>query len=201
MESKSLILATRNRHKVKELAEQLTASWTVQSLADLPPLPEIEETGLTFQDNATLKAVGISKHVPSLVLADDSGLEVDSLDGAPGVFSARYAGSPSNDSNNNAKLLKELESKGALKPEQRRARFRCVLVVAQAGKVVSSFDGTVEGHVDLILRGTNGFGYDPLFIPDGHDRSFGELNNEIKAGISHRARALAQFLSWAKTHS
>lgn len=197
MKSKTLTLATRNRHKVSELAHQLSSTWTVKSVADYEGLPEIEETGETFLANATLKAVGISKHVEGLVMADDSGLEVDALGGGPGVYSARYAGLPSNDAKNNEKLLHELELQGAVAPKQRRARFRCVLVVAEKGEVVESFDGTVEGHIDTSLRGTNGFGYDPLFIPDGHEQSFGELSNDVKAGISHRARALTKFLAWA----
>jgi XTP/dITP diphosphohydrolase len=196
MPSRILTLATRNRHKVTELAEQMPPSWKVQSVANIAGLPEIEETGATFLANATLKAEGISRHVPGLVLADDSGLEVDALSGAPGVYSARYAGQPTSDAKNNEKLLKELDEKGATQPEQRKARFRCVLVVAEQGKTIASFDGTVEGHVAAELSGSHGFGYDPLFIPDGYTESFGSLSSEIKAHISHRAKAMAQFLSW-----
>lgn len=196
MSSRLLTLATRNRHKVTELAQQLASGWNVKSIADYESLPEIEESGETFQANAALKAVGISKHVSGLVLADDSGLEVDILSGAPGVYSARYAGLPSDDAKNNAKLLKELEKAVAKTPRQRSARFRCVLVLAKEGQVVESFDGACEGHIDFSQRGTNGFGYDPLFIPDGYEQSFGELSAEVKAEISHRARALAKFLAW-----
>ncbi|PAW76360.1 MAG: non-canonical purine NTP pyrophosphatase, RdgB/HAM1 family [Verrucomicrobia bacterium Tous-C9LFEB] len=197
MPRRTLTLATRNRHKVTELAQQLSAGWEVKSIADYAALPHVEEDGDTFQANAALKAVEISRHVPGFVLADDSGLEVDILGGAPGVYSARYAGLPSNDANNNKKLLVELEKANALTVDKRRARFRCVLVLAADGQSVESFEGSCEGHIDLTLRGTNGFGYDPLFIPDGYSQSFGELANETKAEISHRARALAKFLHWA----
>lgn len=199
MPSCILTLATRNRHKVMELAQQLAAGWDVKSVMDYEGLPEIEENGDTFQANAALKALGISRHVPGFVLADDSGLEVDILGGDPGVYSARYAGLPSNDAKNNQKLLVELEKAVAKTPQQRRARFRCVLVLAEAGQVVASFDGACEGAIDFALRGTNGFGYDPLFVPEGYTESFGELSNEIKAQISHRARAVEKFLSWART--
>lgn len=198
MSSHLLTLATRNRHKVTELAAQLTDLWQVKSVADYDALPEVAETGKTFEANAILKAREISRHVPGVVLADDSGLEVDALSGAPGVYSARYAGEPSNDVRNNEKLLAELDKAGALSVEKRSARFRCALALASGGEIVATFDGTCEGHIDFALRGTNGFGYDPLFIPDGHTQSFGELSNDIKANISHRARALACFLKWAK---
>lgn len=198
MKSKSLTLATRNAHKVRELAAMLPPEWSVRSIADIPGLPEIEETGSTFLANATLKAAGISRHVEGLVMADDSGLEVDALGGAPGVYSARYAGLPSNDANNNAKLLRELEALGAMTPDKRRARFRCVLVLAEGDKVVASFDGTCEGCINILQSGANGFGYDPLFIPDNFSLSFGELPDETKAKISHRSRALAKFLEWAR---
>src|ERR1700744_6583520 len=165
MERKTLCIATRNAHKVEEMAGVLAPYWTVKSSIDYPELEEIEETGGTFLENATLKAQITSATVPDFVLADDSGLECDALDGAPGVFSARYGGIPSSAERNNAKLLQELERVGAATPQQRNARFRCVLVLAKEGQVVASFEGACEGTIALGPKGTHGFGYDPLFIP------------------------------------
>jgi len=199
MESKSLCLATRNRHKVVELAEKLSASWQVKSVADFPDLPEVEETGATFRANASLKARGVSRLVPGYVLADDSGLEVKALDGAPGVYSARYAGLPSDDLKNNEKLLAELASRNFLKPRERAARFVCVLVVALGGDIIRDFTGTCEGTILHEPRGKHGFGYDPLFMPVGHDRTLAELGSEIKNQISHRAKAVDQFIAWSRT--
>lgn len=195
MQRKTLYLATRNAHKVRELQSMLSGTfWDVRSLADVPHAPEVAETGDTFLANANLKAEAISLCVPEhYVLADDSGLEVDALHGAPGVWSARYAGLPSNDANNNAKLLKELEGKA-----ERTARFQCVLALARAGNVLSNFRGTCEGHIIDQPNGANGFGYDPLFIPEGHSETFGQLPDSVKAQISHRARALAQFVEWSR---
>ena len=161
---------------------------------------EIEETGDTFLANATLKAVATSQVVPDYVLADDSGLECDALNGAPGVFSARYGGIPSSSERNIAKLLQELERAGATTPQQRSARFRCVLVLAKEGEVVASFDGACEGMIGLGPKGTNGFGYDPLFIPQGYARTFGQLSEKTKMTLSHRGLALKKFLEWCKAN-
>ena len=198
MESKSLCLATRNRHKVAELAEKLSG-WQVKSVADYPDLPEVEETGATFRANASLKARGVSRFVPGYVLADDSGLEVKALACAPGVYSARYAGLPSNDLKNNEKLLAELASRNFLKPPERAARFVCVLVVAREGEIIRDFTGTCEGMILHEPRGKQGFGYDPLFMPAGYDRTLAELGSEIKNRISHRAKAVDQFIAWSRT--
>lgn len=195
---KALCLATRNRHKARELTHKLGVAWSVSILADYPHLPEVEETAETFLGNATLKAVEISRHVSGLVLADDSGLEVDALQGAPGVWSARYAGLPSNDENNNRKLIQELERVGAKTPAQCRGRYHCVLAVAEAGRALKFFDGVCEGHITPHPLGNNGFGYDPYFIPDGYEQTFGELADEIKAKISHRAQATEKFLAWIR---
>jgi XTP/dITP diphosphohydrolase len=201
MKSKTLILATRNIHKLEELKAMLGEEWEVQSVADYPELPEIEETGTTFLENATLKAVGISRHVEELVLADDSGLEVEALGGEPGVHSAHYAGFPRSDAKNNRKVLDLLKNKNLFKPEERRARFVCVLALARAGELVESFTGTCEGHLGLHQSGQKGFGYDPIFIPDGHRESFGQLSTQIKNRLSHRAVAFAKFRDWVKlTH-
>jgi XTP/dITP diphosphohydrolase len=199
MERKTLCIATRNPHKAHELASVLAPFWVVKCSADYPEISEeIEETGDTFLANATLKAVATSQAIADDALADDSGLEVDALNGSPGVFSARYGGIPSSAEKNNAKLLEELAKAGALAPEQRRARFRCVLVLARAGEVLASFDGVCEGTIILAPKGTNGFGYDPLFVPAGYTRTFSQLIEKTKTTLSHRGQALKKFLAWLK---
>jgi XTP/dITP diphosphohydrolase len=191
-----LLVATGNRHKTEEIQAMLGDNYTVTDLSTHPDLPEVEETGTTFLENATLKAVEISKLISGMVLSDDSGLEVDALGGAPGVYSARFAGENSTDTANNNKLLKELEG-----IENRTARFRCVMVLAEAGKVLTSFDGAVEGKIIHAAQGDAGFGYDPLFVPDGHNLTFAELGSDIKNGLSHRARALEQLTPWLAQHT
>ena len=201
MDKKTLCIATRNAHKAHEMAPVLAPFWEVKCSADYPEmkdLEEIEETGDTFLANATLKAVATSQVVTDYVLADDSGLECDILEGAPGVFSARYGGIPSSVEKNNAKLLQELDRVGAKTPQQRAARFRCVLVLAKGSEVLASFDGTCEGTITLGPKGTNGFGYDPLFVPQGYARTFGQLTEKTKASLSHRALALKKFVQWCK---
>jgi XTP/dITP diphosphohydrolase len=200
---RTICIATRNANKVQELTPVLAPFWTVKSSADYPEMAEhedIEETGDTFLANATIKAVATSQVVEDYVLADDSGLECDALDGAPGVFSARYGGIPSSAERNNAKLLQELQRVAATTPQQRSARFRCVLVLARAGELISSFEGACEGTIALGPKGGNGFGYDPLFIPQGYARTFGQLTEKTKMSLSHRALALKQFLDWCKAN-
>ena len=136
--------------------------------------------------------------IPDYVLADESGLECDALDGAPGVFSARYGGIPSSTEKNNAKLLQELGRVDASTPQQRAGRYRCVLVLAKEGEVLASFDGACEGTIALGPKGTSGFGYDPLFIPQGYARTFGQLTEKTKNQLSHRAIALKKFVQWCK---
>jgi XTP/dITP diphosphohydrolase len=182
-----LILATRNSHKTREFAEILADGFKVYDLADAVELPAVEETGLTFKANAILKAVEASKHFEELVVADDSGLEVDALDGAPGIYSARYAGEHATGEANVAKLLGELR-KGD--PGLRSARFRCSLALARGGQILGIFDGTVEGTIVGAPRGRAGFGYDPVFQPLGFNQTFGELSSTEKNRISHRARAI-----------
>ena len=199
MERKTLCIATRNLHKAHELATVLAPFWEVKCSADYPEIDEeIEETGDTFLANATLKAVATSRAIPDYVLADDSGLEVDALAGAPGVFSARYGGIPSSTEKNNAKLLEELARGGATLPEQRKARYRCVLVLAREGQALSSFDGACEGTIAPGPKGTSGFGYDPLFVPAGYVKTFGQLTDKTKTSLSHRALALKKFTAWCK---
>jgi len=203
MEKKTLCIATRNTHKTAEMAPVLSPFWEVKCSADYPEmegLDEITETGDTFLANATLKAVATSQVISDYALADDSGLECDALDGAPGVFSARYGGIPSSSEKNMEKLLQELQRVGATTPQQRRARFRCVLVLAKESEVIASFDGACEGMITLGPKGTNGFGYDPLFVPDGYARTFGQLGEKTKMGLSHRGLALKKFVAWCKAN-
>jgi len=200
MERKTLCLATRNENKVTEMNAVLESLWLVKSSSDYPELEEIEETGGTFLENATLKAQITSATVPDYVLADDSGLECDALDGAPGVFSARYGGIPSSNEKNNAKLLEELNRVGAVTPQQRAGRYRCVLALAKGGEILQTFDGVCEGTIAMAAKGTGGFGYDPLFIPQGYARTFGQLGAKTKANLSHRALALKKFIEWCKAN-
>ena len=187
MQAKRLLVATRNPKKLREIQEILGASgMTLLSVADVAgDLPEVVEDGDTFEANAIKKAVTLARASGLLTLADDSGLEVDALGGAPGVYSARYAGEPSCDTANNRKLLGALE--GA---SDRRARFRCVIALAVPDGRAATVDGRCEGRIADAPRGEGGFGYDPLFIPDGHARTFAELGSDVKHRISHRGAAL-----------
>jgi XTP/dITP diphosphohydrolase len=185
-----VIVATRNAHKVEEI-RAILVDCEVLDLSAVEDPPEVEETGTTFLENATLKAVAISGVTEALVLSDDSGLEVDALGGEPGVYSSRYAGEEGNDALNNAKILRELRGK-----EDRTARFRCVMVLAKEGKPLANFSGAVEGRILEGGTGEGGFGYDPLFAPEGYEQSFAELGEEVKNGMSHRARALEGVVGW-----
>jgi XTP/dITP diphosphohydrolase len=151
-------------------------------------MPVIDETGATFAENAILKAVAVSAQFPGLVVADDSGLEVDALNGAPGVYSARYAGSEAKDGDNVARLLSELRRRGA--GPLPAARFRCVLALADGGGLIETFAGAVEGAIVYEPLGNGGFGYDPIFQPAGLQQTFAELAAEEKNRISHRANAI-----------
>jgi XTP/dITP diphosphohydrolase len=185
---RQLLLATRNAHKTREFSEILGSEFDVRDLSTEPDAPAIEETGATFAENATLKAVGISQRFPGLVVGDDSGLEVDALKGAPGVYSARYAGLGAKDSDNIARLLSELRKVLIKRPYS--ARFRCVLALARDGELLDTFEGAVEGTIVEPPRGTGGFGYDPVFRPAGLAQTFGEIVPEKKNRISHRANAI-----------
>jgi XTP/dITP diphosphohydrolase len=182
-----LLIATRNHGKAREFRGLLGDAVRISDLNDYPEIPDIAETGRTFAENAIIKALAVSGRCPGLVLGDDSGLEVDSLGGAPGIYSARYAGEPANDQRNIEKLQDDLAN---FCKEQRVARFRCVLALAENGKVLGTFAGTVEGAVIDHVRGARGFGYDPIFVPNGFDQTFAELPAAIKNAISHRARAV-----------
>jgi len=185
-----LLVATKNAHKTAEIAAILGKDWEVMDLTGFPEIPAPEETGTTLVENAVIKAVAASLLFDGAVLADDSGLEVDALGGAPGVYSARYAGAEASDAENRAKLLRELAPRRR-SGEACSARFRCVMAIAEKGATLGTFDGAVEGAVIESERGGGGFGYDALFVPEGFRETFGELPAEVKNGLSHRARALA----------
>jgi XTP/dITP diphosphohydrolase len=183
---KEIVIATGNKHKILEINEILCPfGWTAQSIAAYGGMPEVVEDAMTFDGNARKKALAGALAIGRPVLADDSGLEVTALGGAPGVHSARYAGEGGNDGRNLAKLLKVMEGL-----TDRRARFVCVIAVARPDGWVGTAEGEVTGRIALIPAGSGGFGYDPVFIPDGHEQSFGELPSELKNGMSHRANAL-----------
>ena len=226
---RTLLIATRNAHKVGEIRAILGGRFAYLTLNDFPGAPEVVEDTGTFPGNASKKAVELAKWLstlaptphasrvtpPLFVLADDSGLEVDALQGAPGVNSARFAaldtGAPGNSSPvaNNAKLLRLLQS---VPPEKRTGRFRCVIALTPTAPAVEQnaspvcyadefelgtelFEGACEGRIGVELRGHGGFGYDPLFFPEGYDQTFGELSEEVKNRLSHRAKALEQLKS------
>jgi XTP/dITP diphosphohydrolase len=184
-----LIVATRNAHKTREIEQIFGSGLTVRDLTAHPEISEITESGTSFEENAKLKAIAVSRKLPGLVIADDSGLEVDALGGAPGIQSARYAGVNANDKEKIAKLLSLVANMEA-KSDQRRARFRCVLAVARGGQVLATFEGVVDGKIAERPCGSNGFGYDPIFIPNGFEETFAELPEEEKNNISHRAKAI-----------
>ncbi|MFC1287824.1 XTP/dITP diphosphatase [Bacillus paralicheniformis] len=185
---KEVIIATKNEGKVREFKAMLEPrGYGVKSLLDIGYTPEIEETGQTFEENAVIKAETISKETGKIVIADDSGLSVDYLGGSPGVYSARYAGEEKNDLANLKKLLKELEG---VEKEDRSARFRCALALCTPGQETKTVEGSVEGYITEEPRGTNGFGYDPVFLVKDKDQTMAELSSGEKNKISHRAEAL-----------
>ena len=187
---KTVVIATGNKHKVEEFRQILEpAGFQVLSAADCGGMPEVEEDGQTFRENAAKKALATAKALNQTVIADDSGLEVEALNGAPGIHSARYAGEGGNDGRNLAKLLDKLVG-----VEDRGARFVCVLAVATPQGEIKFAEGEVRGRIALQACGQGGFGYDPAFIPAGYERTFGELSQEIKNILSHRGRAIRNAL-------
>jgi XTP/dITP diphosphohydrolase len=180
-----LLLATRNAHKTREFRELLGSEFQISDLSGTTGGP-IEETGRTFEENAILKATSVSKHHEGFVIADDSGLEVNALGGAPGIFSARYAGEKATDRDNVEKLLRELRG-----VSDRSAGFRCVIALARQNQLIRTFEGSVEGQIMNERRGELGFGYDPIFVPNGYQQTFAEMTPEFKNRISHRANAAA----------
>ena len=186
---RSLLLGTRNPGKVIEITSILADSgWSFSSLQDFPEVGEAEENFATFAENAIAKAQFYASATGLCALADDSGLEVAALGGAPGVFSARYAGANASDSDRRSMLLSELAK---TEDPNRRARFVAVVAIANPdGAVLNVSEGICAGTITFSPRGTNGFGYDPLFVPDGYNQTFAELPDTVKNFISHRARAL-----------
>lgn len=189
---RSLLVATHNEGKVREIKELLSdLPVGVRWLSEFPRVTEAEETGATFHENAVLKARHYSSACGLLTLSDDSGLEVEALGGAPGVHSARYGGKALPYPEKMARLLEEVA--GAGDERGRRARFVCVMALADPSNgEVRTFEGVCEGRLADAPAGTGGFGYDPLFVPEGHAQTFGELPPEVKKSLSHRARALAR---------
>lgn len=192
-----ILIATQNAGKVRELKELLAGSAiSVKSLSDFEDIAEPEETGLTFAENAALKASYYAEKTASWILADDSGLEVAALNNAPGVFSARYAGRGASDKDRIEKLLDELNQ---TQNENRAARFVCAMAIAgKDGAIKYLAEGICQGRIALTPKGTNGFGYDSIFIPDGFEESFGALSGDIKQEISHRAQATAKIIRFLR---
>jgi XTP/dITP diphosphohydrolase len=194
-----LMIATKNAHKTAEIRQILGDDWEVTDLTAHPEIPAPDETGTTFEANARIKAEAASRIFGGLVLSDDSGLEVDALNGAPGVDSAIYGGKHGDDAGNRARLKRELAGVDGAKPWT--ARFRCVMALAENGKTLATFDGRVEGRVIAAESGDGGFGYDALFVPDGYEETFGELAGAVKNELSHRARALSKVMEWLRHQS
>ena len=183
-----LVIATKNPNKARELKHFLAdLNLEVVSMAQFPDIQPIEEDGQTFEENAVKKATTVANATGLLTLADDSGLEVDSLGGRPGIFSARYAGDDASDIDNNEKLLKELD--GVI---NRSARFVCCVALADAKGLITTVSGSCAGKIIDECRGNNGFGYDPLFMKNDYNQTFGELKLDLKNRISHRSLALSK---------
>lgn len=191
-----IVLATRNRKKVEEM-NRLFEGQDIRfiSLAEFPECPEVEEDGATFRANALKKARTVSLHTGLPALADDSGLVVDALGGLPGVYSARYAGPSATDQDNVRKLLHDLKG---IPLRQRSARFVCCIAYAKPDGSARTCSGKVEGRIGVRERGSNGFGYDPVFIPEGHEQSFAEMSGQEKDAMSHRGRAIRKMARFLK---
>ncbi|MFH1360914.1 MAG: XTP/dITP diphosphatase [Candidatus Omnitrophota bacterium] len=188
---KELIVATRNKKKLQEIRVLLAdMDLAITSLADYPDLPQIEEDGKTFTQNAIKKAASIAMATKKLTMGEDSGLEVKALGNAPGVYSARFSGANANDKKNNAKLLRSLKD---VPLKKRQARYRCHVALADAHGLIDVVSASCSGLIASKSKGKNGFGYDPLFIIPRFQKTFGELDPVIKARISHRSRALKKF--------
>ena len=189
---KKIVFATNNQHKLDEIRQILGSTFEVLSLNDIGCHEEIPEDHDTLQENALQKAKYIADHYDVDCFADDTGLEVKALNGEPGVHSARYAEGTDHDSEANMdKLLRKLGNNN-----NRRARFRTVIALIIRNQGEKLFEGIVEGHIAYEKKGTEGFGYDPIFVPDGYDESFAQLGLDIKNGISHRARAVAKLAEY-----
>jgi XTP/dITP diphosphohydrolase len=186
----TLVIATRNRKKIEELLRIMAdLPVSLRSLDDFPRCPEVEEDAGTFEGNALKKARAVAAHAGLPAMSDDSGLVVDALGGSPGVYSARYAGDGAGDQENLEKLLRELRG---VPREKRTGRFVCSIALAYPDGSAETFAGTVEGMIGEVARGRQGFGYDPVFFPEGHGRTFAEMSPAEKDAMSHRGRALAK---------
>jgi XTP/dITP diphosphohydrolase len=190
-----LCFATNNSHKLEEVAFAIKNKIEIQSLADIGCFEELPETRDTLEGNSLQKAEYVFQHFRVPCFADDSGLEVEALNNAPGVYSARYAGSHRNSEDNIDLLLKNLSG-----ISNRNAQFRTVITLIGLDKIYT-FEGIVKGKISLERRGSKGFGYDPIFIPDGHDQSFGEMSLEQKNNLSHRAIAIQKLVSFLSEYS
>jgi len=190
---KKLVFATNNKHKLQEIREILIGEFKIMGLNEFGVNDDIPETGKTLSENAAIKSGFIFKEFNIDVFSDDTGLEIDALEGRPGVYSARYAGEDGNSEANIKKVLVELQNK-----TNRKARFKTVISLIIEGKEYQ-FDGKVEGRITNEKYGTSGFGYDPIFIPDGYELTFAEMSNEEKNKISHRARATQKLVDFLKT--
>lgn len=195
---KALIVATKNKGKLKEIKELLKdLPLKVTSLADYKNFPEIVEDGKTFRANALKKALAISRHTKTLVLGEDSGIEVKALGNRPGVRSARYSGPGAADKGNNLKMLRELRG---VPMNKRQARYRCVAALTDGDKIIGTVSGACEGLIAERSKGKNGFGYDPLFFIPKYNKTFGQLDPSIKAGMSHRAKAMKKIKTILKRY-
>ena len=193
-----LVLATRNRKKLTEIRDLLAdLDFNVLSIEDFARVQEIQEDGDTFEENARKKAVQIAQMTKRLTLADDSGLEIDYLNGEPGVRSARFAGDNATDEDRNRKVLNLLKG---VPPSERKARFRCAIAIATPDIRVKVVTGACEGEIALQPRGNEGFGYDPIFIVPAYGKTFAELGSEKKNQISHRAVALKRAKNLLRAH-
>jgi XTP/dITP diphosphohydrolase len=185
-------IATTNKGKLNEFRNLLSDRVTIKSVADISTYSPPPETGATFEDNARIKAKSLKAMRPGTwVVADDSGLECEGLGGLPGIHSARYAGEKAGDAENTAKLLKMLQIRAG---GNRAAQFRCVLVAYDPAGKEHVFHGIVKGQISPQARGKGGFGYDPVFIPEGHDKTFSELGSAVKNQVSHRGLAIRELL-------
>lgn len=195
--SEILLVGTGNKDKLRELRELLAdLPWEVRSLEDFPRIQEPEETGTTFEENALLKAKYYGEQFGVACAADDSGIEVDALEGRPGVYSARYAGSDCTYSDNNEKLLDELANTPW---HERTARFVSCAAFWHPDGTTHVVRGTVDGHISMEPFGDNGFGYDPVFVPEGHEQTFAEMSAEEKNLLSHRGRAFRLLQAYLET--
>jgi XTP/dITP diphosphohydrolase len=192
-----LLVGSANKKKAAELSALLQGTrWEVRGLGDYPAVSEPEETGTTFEENAVLKARYYSEAFGVACLADDSGLVVDALGGAPGVYSARYAGPDATDADNNEKLLAAMEE---YMWHERTARFVCHAAFCQPGQPIHLEYGVVEGHISMEPFGPGGFGYDPLFVPQGYECTFGEMSAADKHGLSHRGQAMGKIRAYLES--